>query len=285
MIEYEAGDPAPGTLAVGSLAVNMTGRRLFIGVPPTVSSDEQILLLDSDALDAELATKVSSSDLTTGLATKADTSHTHAISDVTGLSAALAAAATPQIPPGVIVMWSGALGSVPAGWALCDGTNGTPNLINRFVVGAGDLYVVGNSGGTNLKTQDTGIGGAHNHGGATSGTILSVGQLPAHAHAITDAGHVHGINDPGHVHQMATGGATVNGGAVAQPVLTTPAGPTGQATTGITIRTATTGIVVQNTGSGEAHTHPIPTESAHSHPVTVDVRPPYFALAYIMKLA
>jgi hypothetical protein len=50
-------------------------------------------------------------------------------------------------PSGMIAMWSGSLDSVPAGWALCDGANGTPDLRNRFLVGAGDTYAVGASGG------------------------------------------------------------------------------------------------------------------------------------------
>lgn len=44
--------------------------------------------------------------------------------------------ATSTLPSGVIVMWSGS--SIPSGWALCDGTNGTPDLRDRFIVGAGE---------------------------------------------------------------------------------------------------------------------------------------------------
>lgn len=52
------------------------------------------------------------------------------------------------IPSGGIIMWSGSVGTVPAGWYLCDGLNGTPDLRNRFVVGAGGSYGVGASGGS-----------------------------------------------------------------------------------------------------------------------------------------
>ena len=51
------------------------------------------------------------------------------------------------IPSGVIVMWSGSIANIPAGWALCDGTNGTPNLRDRFIVGAGNTYNPGDTGG------------------------------------------------------------------------------------------------------------------------------------------
>ena len=68
------------------------------------------------------------------------------------LSAQVAAAAADaieeaSIPAGVVVMWSGAQSSIPAGWALCDGMNGTPDLRDRFVLGAGGRYGVGASGG------------------------------------------------------------------------------------------------------------------------------------------
>ena len=51
------------------------------------------------------------------------------------------------VPSGSIIMWSGSIGSIPAGYYLCDGNNGTPDLRDRFVVGAGNTYAVGNTGG------------------------------------------------------------------------------------------------------------------------------------------
>lgn len=59
---------------------------------------------------------------------------------------------------GAIVMWSGALIDIPEGWALCDGTNNTLDLRNRFVMGAGDLYEVGATGGSANATLVS-----HNH--------------------------------------------------------------------------------------------------------------------------
>jgi len=53
------------------------------------------------------------------------------------------------VPPGMIVMWSGSVDTIPEGWALCDGTNGTPNLRDRFIVGAGGRYGVGAGGYVN----------------------------------------------------------------------------------------------------------------------------------------
>ena len=50
---------------------------------------------------------------------------------------------------GIIAIWSGAVVDIPFGWHLCDGTSGTPDLRDRFIVGAGGGYVVGTTGGSN----------------------------------------------------------------------------------------------------------------------------------------
>ena len=51
-------------------------------------------------------------------------------------------------PTGGIILWSGSTSSVPTGWALCNGANGTPDLRNRFVIGAGSSYAVNATGGS-----------------------------------------------------------------------------------------------------------------------------------------
>jgi hypothetical protein len=51
------------------------------------------------------------------------------------------------VPAGGIIMWSGSIASIPAGYYICDGQNGTPDLRDRFVVGSGNTYAVGNTGG------------------------------------------------------------------------------------------------------------------------------------------
>ena len=75
-----------------------------------------------------------------------------------------------RLPAGVILMWSGSIASIPSGWLLCDGTNGTPNLQDRFVVGAGSTYAVGATGGSANATLPTHTHtftgtalGTHNH--------------------------------------------------------------------------------------------------------------------------
>lgn len=47
------------------------------------------------------------------------------------------------IPVGGIILWSGSIASIPTGWALCNGSNGTPNLTDKFIIGAGNSYTVG----------------------------------------------------------------------------------------------------------------------------------------------
>jgi hypothetical protein len=56
------------------------------------------------------------------------------------------------LPQGVIVMWSGSIDNIPGGWHLCDGTSGTPDLRDRFIVGAGSEYEVGATGGEKEHT-------------------------------------------------------------------------------------------------------------------------------------
>lgn len=75
------------------------------------------------------------------------------------------------IPSGVICMWSGAANAIPTGWALCNGSNGTPDLRDRFVVGAGSTYSVGAKGGEATHTLTTSEMPAHTHAlGGNGGT-------------------------------------------------------------------------------------------------------------------
>jgi hypothetical protein len=89
------------------------------------------------------------------------------------------------IPAGVILMWSGSVASIPAGWLLCNGTSGTPDLRNRFIVGAGSTYTPGNTGGSadatlpshthTFSTSTTAGQGAHEHFYAELGVFLNFG--------------------------------------------------------------------------------------------------------------
>jgi microcystin-dependent protein len=88
------------------------------------------------------------------------------------------------IPIGGIIMWSGAVSSIPSGWALCNGANGTPNLRNRFIVGAGGDYNPGDAGGSNSVTLTTAQIPEHSHSsstGSAGGHSGSTATAGAHA--------------------------------------------------------------------------------------------------------
>lgn len=71
-----------------------------------------------------------------------------------------------SLPIGIIVMWSGTVETIPSSWVLCDGSNGTPDLRDRFIVGAGGRYIIGTTGGSDTVT-------------------LEEAQMPKHSHSFT----------------------------------------------------------------------------------------------------
>ena len=75
----------------------------------------------------------------------------------------------PPVPTGVIVMWSGTTSNIPTGWVLCDGQNSTPDLRDRFIVGAGSTYNAAATGGST----------------STGSHTLTVAELPAHSHTFS----------------------------------------------------------------------------------------------------
>ena len=127
-------------------------------------------------------------------------------------------ASSTGIPSGIIVMWSGSTGSIPSGWALCNGSNGTPNLRDRFIVGAGGSYGVGSTGGENQH-------------------ILTIDEMPSHNH-------------------------TVAGGTASALLQNGTGYLEGSYSNTYTIQ------ILDPTGNDQPHEN----------------RPPYYALAYIMKL-
>lgn len=200
------------------------------------------------------------------------------------------------IPSGVILLWSGSVATIPSGWALCNGSNGTPDLRNRFVVGAGSTYSVGDTGGANTVTLDSTMIPSHTHTVTTTGSASSEN---AHTHTfsgttVSDGSHTHSITDPGHQH--------LTGSYIARPVTGTSSvygtnDPTPDAGDQYTVSN-TTGITINSAG---AHTHTYSgttsSQAAHTHTLTLsstaastggglahENRPPYYALAYIMRL-
>lgn len=156
--------------------------------------------------------------------------------------------ANDPIPLGSIIMWSGSVASIPAGWALCDGTNGTPNLLNRFIVGAGDSYAVGDTGGADNVTLTTAQIPSHTHTGVTNTT-------GAHTHVVNNT--AGGVKTPPDSSGSSSIPSEGSWGFYKYNNTTTTS-------SGSHFHTFTT----EPTGDGEAHEN----------------RPPYYALAYIMKV-
>jgi hypothetical protein len=125
------------------------------------------------------------------------------------------------VPSGCIMLWSGSIASIPSGWLLCNGSSGTPDLRDRFVVGAGSTYAVAATGGT------------------ADAVVVS------HTHTATS-----NVSDPGHYHNSYTSGAPNGGGAGACLSYFQGAGgpqPTQPASTGITVGTTITSAGVSGT--------------------------------------
>jgi hypothetical protein len=115
---------------------------------------------------------------------------------------------------GMIMLWSGSEASIPSGWVLCDGTNSTPNLQDRFVVGAGNTYAV------------------DANGGSADAVVVS----HTHSTTVSDPGHAHGWSYSNRLLYNAGGGNpnTYPGGAANQT--------TSSATTGISVTANSTGV-------------------------------------------
>lgn len=79
-----------------------------------------------------------------------------------------------SIPSGVVVSWYGDKANVPSGWAICDGTNGTPDLRDRFIVGAGNSYSLKATGGSDKVSLTADQNGPHSHSGTTSSSQQTV---------------------------------------------------------------------------------------------------------------
>lgn len=151
-----------------------------------------------------------------------------------------------NVPAGVIVMWSGTLASIPEGWALCDGNNGTPDLRDRFILGTAAGEQPGALGGSHTKT-------------------LSVANLPSHNHTAS-------TNSTGaHTHVGRWKGFSISPGTGYYVLRRISAEDSYDGTDNIVHSAGgnhTHTVTVSNTGSGTAF----------------DIRPKYYKVAFIMKL-
>ena len=199
------------------------------------------------------------------------------------------------VPSGVIAMWSGTNANIPSGWALCDGTNSTPDLTDRFVLGRAAASNTNSTGGANTVT-------------------LAEGNLPAHTH---DSGNFAADSAGAHTHTLS--GNTSNTGSHSHNGYTSNSGNHAHNTgvrssaiygAGNTSTFKGYGAANGGTGGAGAHSHNVATYSAgnHSHTLSgnaaeagdhthtisgdtgsvgsgtaVTITPVYYTLAFIMK--
>ena len=142
--------------------------------------------------------------------------------DIYGILGTIPAVAS-VLPTGMILLWSGSIGSIPAGYLLCDGTSSTPDLRNSFIIGAGSTYSVNQTGGS------------------ADAIVVS------HTHTATSV-----VTDSGHTHTTGTTGTTylndVSGGGGRTHPASNGGSTSGTATTGITV--ATTNATAGTSGTG-----------------------------------
>ena len=153
------------------------------------------------------------------------------------------------VPVGTIVMWSGT--SIPTGWAICDGSQGTPDLRGRFVLASGT--------GSGLTARTL------NQSGGEQSHTLSLAEMPSHSHSgsggtSSDGGHSHGYNS-GHGSQAGIKSGDWNQGEIGY------------------------GDVPNTTSWQSGHTHSfsfyLSTSGSSS---AYNIMPPYYVLAFIMRV-
>ncbi|MCW7549150.1 phage tail protein [Photorhabdus sp. APURE] len=175
------------------------------------------------------------------------------------------------LPKGMIMMFSGM--DAPTGWAFCDGNNGTPDLRSRFVMcgetisetGKSSSKASGNSDGKNFPKNTTSTTVSVNV--TVGNTALTEAQIPSHKH-IEGVGYVNGWG-------MRYGSYFPGGDNIYQI----------RNDTGVvsTLSNLPVYAYTSHTGGGQGHNHPA-TASSPSHNHSVDIIPPYYLLAFIMKL-
>lgn len=119
------------------------------------------------------------------------------------------------LPVGSVIMWYGLLANIPTGWQICDGTNGTPDMRDRFPVGAGTSYALNDTGGANSVTLDVTQIPSHAHTGSSATESIahthdfSVTSGLSGAHDHTGTGTTSTV-DLAHTHSGTTGSTSIS---------------------------------------------------------------------------
>jgi hypothetical protein len=213
---------------------------------PTGNSGKIVKGTEIDTELTAIASAISSkADLNSPALTGTPTAPTASAATNTTQIATTAFVLANSIPSGLISMWSGTIATIPSGWVLCNGSNGTPDLRNKFVIGAHT-----DSAGVAYST----VTGSNTQTGGTKDAIVV-----SHTHTATST-----VTDPGHLHTFTN--YSISNGSATTPII-------GNSNTTATVSTnsAVTGISVATTNSTEGSSG------------TNQNLPPYYALAFIMK--
>ena len=171
-----------------------------------------------------------------------------------------------SIPVGGIIMWSGTIASIPSNWRLCNGGNGTPDLRNRFIIGASiDDATNGTGGSGGVTKAHTSIETGTNY--VTGGTKDAV--VVSHNHSGYTNG---GTYDGQHYHNTPD----IVGSGTSQFFSSTPSGTAGGGAYGFVYG------LYQVAATGSDHRHVISSDGGSG---TNKNLPPYYAIAFIMRVS
>ena len=171
-----------------------------------------------------------------------------------------------ELPINTIVMYSGT--TIPSGWLLCDGRNGTPDLTNRFVLGTPSLDNIGKTNKTTLSGDNGNLyftakssSVAVHLSGKTNNHTLTEEQIPSHHHTGGFA--------------LENSGFSVFGGTHDSSHHVKWSHFSGQGDSNSYF------AYTDNIGGGQGHSHDFNVNSeSHSH--DINISPPYYILAFII---
>ena len=162
------------------------------------------------------------------------------------------------LPLGTIIMWDGPANTIPAGYAICDGGNGTPDLREKFVRGGGPRRPTGT-----IKEESSQIAiPSHQHGAGTLKTVNSLTGSDANAN------HWHSVN----TYTLPQAYPNTKPAGNTEEIITETVGPSGHAFSGLI------------EGAGTNHVHTLEGQSALTESI-LDLTPYFYAVYFIMRVS